>query len=485
MRQQFWEHLATTIFATLCVAAIGWWVKTWRQPEPIHDRPLLADLAQEAALRAREAEQAKKPSTATQPNGPVATQSSAPSASPSPAARVSEWPGSWPCFRGPKRDNVCDDGVPLADSWPASGPPVVWRLPLGEGYAAAAILRGRFFVLDYDRESRSDVLRCFSLTEGRELWRNAYPVVVKRNHGMSRTVPATDGRFVVSLGPKCHVLCADFETGRTIWFKDLVAEYGTEVPEWYAGQCPLIDGGMVVLAPGGKALLVAVDLATGKEVWRTPNPMGWRMTHSSIVKVKLAGQDTYVYCGSGGIAGVSAADGRLLWKDDSWVISTATVPTPVPVGNDRLFLTGGYNAGAKMLQVSRTGGAWSTRTLFSLPASVFGSDQQTPVFYKGHLYGVAPGGEMKCLDLNGRVVWTSGSKRRFGLGAYAIADGKIYALNDRGELTMLRADPSGYRELASARVLQGPDAWGPPAFAGGLLLVRDQNEMVCLKVSKS
>ncbi|MEJ5169889.1 MAG: PQQ-binding-like beta-propeller repeat protein, partial [Fimbriimonadales bacterium] len=375
--------------------------------------------------------------------------------------------------------------VALADSWPPAGPPVVWRLPLGEGYAAAAVHKGRVFVLDYDREARSDVLRCLSLTDGKELWRNAYPVVVKRNHGMSRTVPATDGRFVVSLGPKCHVLCADFDTGRTIWFKDLVSEYGTEVPEWYAGQCPLIDGRVAVLAPGGRALMVAIDLATGKEVWRTPNPMGWRMTHSSIVKVRLSGQDTFVYCGSGGIVGVSATDGRLLWKDESWVISTATVPTPVPVGNDRLFLTGGYNAGARMIQVSKTNGVWTTRTLFSLPASVFGSDQQTPVFYKGHLYGVAPGGEMKCLDLNGRVLWTSGSKRRFGLGAYAIADGKIFALNDRGELTMILADPRQYKELASARVLPGPDAWGPPAFAGGLVLVRDQNEMVCLKVSRS
>ncbi|MCX7799908.1 MAG: PQQ-like beta-propeller repeat protein [Fimbriimonadales bacterium] len=484
MRAQLLEHLTVIAVATACAVATGWWVRSfWSDPE-VPERPLLADLAQEAAIKQREAEDARKARSQASavPSGPSVVPQSASSPS---AASVREWPGTWPGFRGPRRDGVCRDRAPLAESWPTGGPPVVWRLSLGEGYASAAIHRGRVFVLDYDREARADVLRCFSLLDAREIWRNAYPVVVKRNHGMSRTVPATDGRYVVSLGPKCHVLCADFETGRTLWRKDLVEEYGAEVPEWYAGQCPLIDGDRAILAPGGKALMVAIDLASGKEVWRTPNPQGWKMTHSSIVKAAVAGEEMYVYCASGGVVGVRAKDGSLLWMDPTWVINTATVPTPVPIGDGRFFLTGGYNAGAMMLRVERQDGAWRTRTLFRLPPSEFGSDQQTPVLYEGHLYGVAPGGQMKCLDLNGKVLWASGSQRRFGLGAYAVADGKIFALNDRGELTMLEASPKGYRELATARVLQGPDAWGPMAFASGLLVTRDQNEMVCLNLSGS
>lgn len=483
MRSQLLEHLIVAAGAASCAAVTGWWLRSFWLTLEVPERPLLADLAQEGAIKTREAEEARtradslhNPPKGSAPTGP---------ASVAPATQVQDWPGSWPGFRGPQRDGVCRDKVALANGWPAGGPPVLWRLPLGEGYASAAIHRGRLFVLDYDRESRADVLRCFSLIDAKEVWRNSYPVVVKRNHGMSRTVPATDGKYVVSLGPKCHVLCADFETGRTLWFKDLVAEYGTDVPEWYAGQCPLIDGNRVILAPGGQALLVALDLASGKEIWRTPNPQGWKMTHSSVVTATVAGERMYVYCGSGGIAGVSSKDGALLWSDPSWIINTATVPTPVPIGDGRFFLTGGYNAGAMMLQVESLGKGWRTRTLFRLPASDFGSDQQTPILYNGHLYGVAPGGQMKCLDLNGKVLWTSGSRRRFGLGAYAVADGKIFALNDQGELTMMEANPKGYRELATARVLRGPDAWGPMAFANGLMVTRDQNEMVCIKLTES
>ena len=108
--------------------------------------------------------------------------------------------------------------------------------------------------------ARADKLRCFALADGRELWSQSYPVEVKRNHGMSRTVPAVTKDYVVTLGPKCHVLCAHPVTGAVYWRIDLVGQYGAKVPPWYAGQCPLIDGDRVILAPGGSALLVALAL---------------------------------------------------------------------------------------------------------------------------------------------------------------------------------------------------------------------------------
>ena len=71
------------------------------------------------------------------------------------------------------------------------------------------------------------------------------------------------------------------------WLLDLVRQFGASVPQWYAGQCPLIDGGRAILAPGGPdALLMAVECATGRVVWKTPNPHGWTMTHSSIVPME-------------------------------------------------------------------------------------------------------------------------------------------------------------------------------------------------------
>lgn len=408
--------------------------------------------------------------------------STAPTAATSSGAPVASVPGFWPNFRGPNRNNISPDSTSLLTSW-GGGPTRLWSVSLGEGYAGAAVADSRVYVLDYDQTARADKLRCLSLANGQELWSQSYPVDVKRNHGMSRTVPALYQQYVVTLGPKCHVMCCDAKTGAVKWRMDLVAQYGATVPPWYAGQCPLIDNGKVILAPGGKALMIAVDIASGKVVWQAPNPRGWKMTHTSIVPVSVAGKKMYVYCGSGGVAGVAADKGTILWDTTAWVVSTATVPTPVPIGDGRIFLCGGYNSGAMMLRLVSSGGKFTAEQVFRLKPTVFGSDQQTPILYKGYLYGVIPGGQLACLSLEGKQVWASGTDR-FGLGPYMIAGGNLYVLDDKGELSLVSASPNGYKRLARAKVLNGPDAWGPMALAGGRLIVRDLTTMACLQVGR-
>ena len=396
-------------------------------------------------------------------------------------------PGAWPQFRGPNLDAiVSDESVALAKTWPEEGPRVLWTLDLGPGYAGAAVLDGRVFVMDYDDKAIRDAIRCFSLADGGEIWRYSYPVKVKRNHGMSRTVPAVTDKYVVTMGPKCHVTCLDPNTGEFRWMLDLVREYGTKVPAWYAGQCPLIEEEeKVILGVGGdEVLMMAVDCNSGDTLWETPNANEWLMTHSSVVPVDFNGQRMYVYCASGGVVGVSADDGRILWEYPDWKIRIANVPTPVYVGDGKIFLSGGYNAGSMMLQLNGQGDAIEADVLFRLTADVYGSEQQTPIFYGGHIYGVNPGDQLCCLDLEGNVLWTSTSAHKFGLGPYAIADGRIYVLEDDGLLTMAEATPSGYRQIAEAKVLEGPESWGPMAFVAGRLIVRDMNKMVCLDISE-
>ena len=249
-------------------------------------------------------------------------------------------PGAWPWFRGPNRDANSSDATPLARSWPASGPRALWSVEAGEGYAGVAVLAGRVYLMDYARESHESVLRCLSLADGKEIWRYAYPLSVKRNHGITRTVPAVAEKSVVALDPKCNVLCVDAASGALRWGMNLVQDFGTTIPPWYAGQCPLLDGSTVVLAPGGpEALLMAVDLETGKTLWKTPNPRGWKMTHSSVMPMEFAGRRMYVYCGSGGVVGVSAQDGSILWDTSDWKISIATVASPIPLADGRIFFS--------------------------------------------------------------------------------------------------------------------------------------------------
>jgi len=394
-------------------------------------------------------------------------------------------PGAWPQFRGANRDGISRETQALLRAWAASGPSQLWSIDLGDGYAGAAVLSGRVYLMDYDRDRKQDALRCLSLADGREIWRFAYSVSVKRNHGMSRTVPAVSGKFVVGLGPKCHVVCLEPMTGELRWGLDLARQYGTTVPPWYAGQCPLIDRGAVVLAPGGRnALLLALDGQSGRVLWQTPNPHAWKMTHSSVVPMEFAGQRMYVYCANNGVVGVSADTGAILWETSDWKISLATVASPLILEAGRIFLSGGYNAGSLMLQLKQEGDRFLTQTVFRLDASVFGATQHTPVLFDNHIYGVRPDGRFVCLDLDGKIAWASGSNQQFGLGSFLLADGLIFAMNDSGLLRLVEATPEKYLLLGQAQVLKGRESWGPMALAGGRLLARDLTRMVCLDVGR-
>lgn len=390
----------------------------------------------------------------------------------------------WPQFRGPDRNNIAPADVALARAWPEDGPPRRWSVELGEGYAGAAIRDGRVYVLDYDMTRRGDVLRCLSLADGREIWQRFYAVDIRRNHGMSRATPAVTDRHVVAFGPKSHVTCLDARSGEFFWGIDLEREHGAETPPWYAGQCPLIDDDRVILAPGGPdALLMAVCLDTGAVLWKTPNPRLWRMTHSSVVAMEVDGVRMFVYCASGGVVGVAADDGRLLWAYEDWRIGIANVPTPVPIDDGRVFLSGGYNAGAMMLRIRLENGVFVPEALYRLRPTVSGSVNQTPIVYENHIYHVIPNGQLACLNLDGETLWASGSVHRFGIGPYLIADGMILLLDDDAHLTMAEATPTGFRMQARTRVFpDGHEAWAPMALADGLLLLRDFTRMVALDV---
>lgn len=397
---------------------------------------------------------------------------------------------SWPRFRGSRFDNICRETIKLADKWEPGGPPAKWSIELGEGHAGPAVHHGRVYLLDYDETRREDALRCFSLADGNEIWRRSYGVPMKRNHGMSRTVPAVTDDFVVTIGPKCHCMCVDAESGDLRWGKSLVAEFGAKTPLWYTAQCPLIDGSVAVFAPcGTNTLMIGIDCSSGESVWETPNEGTFQMSHSSIVPMTLHGKRQYVYAAIGGVVSVSAEEsdrGRLLWKTTAFD-PRVIAPSPVPIDSERVFMTAGYGGGSIMLRVTREGDRFGVKTLYRYgPDGGLASEQQTPILYDGTLFGILPkdGGTLRkqlvCFHPDNRILWTSGKTTRFGLGPFIVADNKLFVLSDEGELFMLRATTEGYRPLASAKILEGPDAWGPMVCVGGLLLARDSHRMVCI-----
>jgi len=198
--------------------------------------------------------------------------------------------------------------------------------------------------------------------------------------------------------------------------------------------------------------------------------------------MELAGRRTFVYCGSGGVAGVSADDGSLLWETTEWKIGIATCPSPLVLPGRRILFSGGYNAGALLMEIDET---MATKVVRRFEPAEFDSIQQTPILYGSHVYGVRGSDkQMVCLDLNGDEVWASGSAHKFGIGPYMIAEGLIFAMDDHGVLTLAEATPAGYNQLDRAEIFpEGHDAWGPMAMAGGRLILRDFTRMACLDVA--
>jgi len=401
---------------------------------------------------------------------------------------------SWTNFRGAGYDNICATSFPLKNSWTGNQPEIRWSVELGEGHAGPAIFDGRVYVMDYDEQKREDALRCFALNDGKEIWRRSYGVTLKRNHGMSRTVPAVTADYLVTIGPRCHVMCVKRESGDLIWGIDMVKQYKSEVPLWFTGQCPMIDRNSVILAPGGSVIMTAIDCATGKVVWETPNTANLKMSHSSVVPWTLNGKKMYVYSAVGGVLGISAEgpdEGKILWQSTAWNHSVVA-PAPVCFPDGKVFLSAGYGAGSMMIQVNTSSEGYSVNVLKEYgPKNGMACEQQTPVVWNGLMYAIQPKdagplrNQLICVSPDDvtKVIWSSGKEGRFGLGPYLIADKKMFVLSDDGTLTMLRPDANKYVQLAQKKLFDGSDAWAPMAIADGLLILRDSKTMYCVNLN--
>jgi len=414
-------------------------------------------------------------------------------------------PGNWPRFRGTYFDNICHDTISMAESWDSAGPPLVWKVTLGEGYAGPAVFNGRVYVMDYNERRKADMLRCFSLKSGTELWRRWYYVDIKRNHGYSRTIPAVTEKYLVSIGPRSHVMCLDPLTGDLRWTIDMEKEYGIPgkskgriTPDFYSGQCPLIDNDVAVLAPGGKALMIGVDCETGKILWKTPNPDTLRMSHCSIMPMILHGRKMYVYNAVGGVCGVSAEGediGKLLWQTTKW--SPATVAaSPLLLENNEIAVFGSYGAGGARIKINFNGSEYSASVIESHKAMEgISSDQQTPVILGDHIWSIMPenAGPLKKLlvcyhksDLR-LTVWTSGKDNRYGrgLGPYIVKGDKMFLLDDDANLYFFKIDGPSATLLSRYKPIDGIEAWGPMAIAGNFLIMRDARNLLCLFIGKN
>jgi outer membrane protein assembly factor BamB len=365
----------------------------------------------------------------------------------------------WPQWRGLNRDGVSPEKGLLA-SWPKGGPKLLWTYKNGGlGYAGPAVVNGTLYTMG----ARGDNEVVFALNgKGKEEWSAEIgPVFDFKGNQWSRgpnSTPSVTGDRVFALGSQGILVCVDKASGKMLWKKNLPKEMAAEVrpegggpPKFGWGYCwsPLVDGDKLICVPGGpKGLFAALDLKTGDVLWRSKD-VKEPATYSSPVATNGGGVRHYVYILQDQIVGVSAKDGALLWAHKlPEKYADVVCPSPIVRGN-HVYVGVGYNGGGILLSLSGADGKVKATVVYT--KEEIGNKQGGIVLMGDYLYGFNEEKAWMCQEfLTGAVKWGDAPKRtQLKDGSVAGADGKLYVLEERtGNVGMLAASPDGYKELA-------------------------------------
>jgi outer membrane protein assembly factor BamB len=407
---------------------------------------------------------------------------------------TSVFAADWPQYLGPNRDGVSSQKN-LLRTWPAEGPKVDWTADVGPGFGGPVVKDGKVYVLDRD-DKVGDNMRCFDLSNGKELWHFSYDAPGTVMFPGSRSVPVIDGNNIYSCGHNGDLYCIDLKTHKPVWNKNVWKDFGGEqVPTWAITQCPLIYGDLLILASQApKAGLVAYEKLTGNVKWTTPS-LG-EVGYVSPAPVKIAGQTHIVMIpapggsgrsgGDGKVVGIDPLTGKTLWEYTGWSCRLP-VPSAVDAGEGKILLTGGYNSGCAMIKVEKkTDGSYGVTELFKTVE--FGAHTQPPILYKGNFYAQYTTNERNdgliCMSMDGQVKWKTGRSPAFSKGGMVLADGLLLAVDGSTKLFLIEPDPAGFKPLASAVLLTQGNNWAQIALVDGKLLIRDQKQLKCLTVAK-
>jgi hypothetical protein len=212
--------------------------------------------------------------------------------------------------------------------------------------------------------------------------------------------------------------------------------------------------------------------------------------------VKVGGEDHLVMvmaaqgfgrtAGGGSVSGIDPLSGKVLWTYTNWQCGIP-VPHAVDAGEGRVLITGGYNAGTSMIKVEKKAdGSYGVTELFKTVE--FGAHTQPPILYRDHFYAQYTTNERSdgfiCMGMDGKVRWKTGENPAFVRGGSLLADGLLLSTDGSTMLYLIEPDPSGFKPLASAVLLEQGTNWAPLALVDGKLLIRDQKQMKCLQVGQ-
>jgi outer membrane protein assembly factor BamB len=421
----------------------------------------------------------------------------------------------WPQWLGPQRDSVWRE-TGIVEKFPAGGPPVRWRAPLGGGYAGPAVAGGRVFVTDrilpehisnptdpFKRETvpGKERVLCFDAADGKPLWTNAYACTYTISYPAGpRATPLVAGGKVYALGAEGRLCCLDAASGKELWVRELKQDYGIKAPMWGFSGHPLLDGQRFICLVGGAgSTVVAFDKDTGKEIWRA-------------LSAKEPGYCPPMLCEAGGkrqlivwhpesLNALDPETGKLYWSEPFVVKAGMTIATPRKLG-DLLFVSAFYN-GPLMLRFDAAKPAatllWRGTSDSERRTDKLHCVMSTPFLEDGHIYGVCSYGQFRCLRADtGERLWESmvpagaaAEPNARWANAFIVKNGdRFFIYNEKGDLLIARLSPRGYEEISRAHLLDPSNVaggrrliWSHPAFADRCVFARNDREIVCLSLA--
>lgn len=407
--------------------------------------------------------------------------------------------GDWPQFLGPQGDATSSESG-LRKSFPKSGPKIIWETDLEGGFGGAAIVGDEVYVGDRVAQEK-DMLLCLDFKTGQEKWRYESPSEGEPSYPGSRSVPTVEEDAVYFLGTFGEVFRIDRQTGKADWKIKLSDRYpDAKAPHWGYAQCTLIIGDTLIVMPFGDDTGIAGwDKKTGKELWRSE---GLGNSHSSPIVANFGGREQVILLAAGG-SGLHSFDpktGEKLWSSDLYQ-NRIPITVPVQIDDTRLFVSGGYDAGSKMLSIEKSGDSFKVSELW---ATEKGTQVHPPILIDQHLYFLAnensnhkgkprrQKGGLVCYTLDGKELWSTGNDPFMGRGASLFADGMLIIQDgENGILRLVDPSPKKFKLLAEANVFDtDPESrrdlryWSPLALSEGKLVMRGQGKLLCVDLTQ-
>lgn len=385
----------------------------------------------------------------------------------------------WPQFLGPNR-NATSSEAGLLLAWPQDGPPMLWEKKLGDGFSAPVVAGNRLIV--FHRVGEQEVVESLDAATGKEQWKFGYKCQYRDDYRKGdgpRATPAIAGERVFTLGADGQLTGLGLATGKKLWQRSLMADYAPRKGFFGIATSPLVEGDRVLINVGGKdAGIVAFDVQTGKELWKSTND---EAGYSSPVVATIDGIRHAIFFTRAGIMSVDPATGQVRFSKPFRARINASVNAAVPVVvGDLAFFSAEYGTGAILLRVKKDGieEVWKS-------GEVLSNHYNTSVHHDGFLYGIdgreEEGARLRCVELKtGKVRWT---KAGFGCASLLLADGHLIALCESGELALIEATPDAFREKSRVKLLNAP-CRAELALANGRLYARDNDKIICLNLKK-